>query len=62
MPYIEFIKDNNKTNKLPSHCKGNAHMKPKLLSKQDHQIILDDFNQEKILIMMNMWKMKTTTM
>ena len=41
VPYIEFIQDNNKKNKLPSHFKGYADMNPNLLSKHDHKIILD---------------------
>ena len=41
MPYIEFIQDNNTTNKLPSRFKGYAFMNPNLLSEHYHQIILD---------------------
>ena len=41
MPYIEFIQENNTTNKLPSRFKGYADMNPHLLSEHDHQIILD---------------------
>ena len=36
-------------------------MKPHLLSEHDHQIILDKVEARKILTMMNMWKMKITT-
>ena len=41
MPYIEFIRDNNRTNELPSRHKGYADTNPHLLSEQYHQIILD---------------------
>ena len=41
MPYIEFILENNTTNKLPSRFKGYADMNPNLLSEHDHQIVLD---------------------
>ena len=41
MPYIEFIHDNNTTNNFPSRFKGYAFMNPCLLSKHNHQIILD---------------------
>ena len=41
MPYIEFIHDNNTTNKFPSRFKGYSDMNPHLLSENDHQIILD---------------------
>ena len=36
-------------------------MNPHLLSEHDHQIILDKVEARKILTMMNMWKMKITT-
>ena len=41
MPHIEFIQENNTTNKLPSRFKIYADMNPRLLSEHDHQIILD---------------------
>ena len=41
MPYIEFIQDNNITNKFPSSSKGYTDMNPYLSSEHDHQIILD---------------------
>ena len=41
MPYIEFIHDNNTTNKFPSSFKGYSDMNSHLLSEHDHQIILD---------------------
>ena len=41
MPYIKLIPDKNTTNKFPSHFKGCTDMNPHLLSKHDHQIILD---------------------
>ena len=41
MTVVEFIQDNNTTNKLPLRYKGYADMKPRLLSVQDHQFILD---------------------
>ena len=62
MPYIEFIQDNNTTNKLPSCFKGYTDMNPHLLYEHDHQNILDKIEAGKILTMMNMRKMKITTM
>ena len=62
MPYIELIQDNNTKNELPSRFKWYADMNHNLLSKHDHQTILDKLKQEKILTMMNMWKIKITTM
>ena len=62
MPLIEFIQDNNKTNKLPSFSRGYADMNPHSLYKHNHQIILDKIVARKILTMMNMWKMEITTM
>ena len=41
MPFVEFIQDNNTTNKLPPSFKGYADMNPHLLSEHDHQIIFD---------------------
>ena len=41
MPYIEFLSDNNTTNKMPSYFKRYADMNSHLLSEHDHQIILD---------------------
>ena len=35
---------------------------PCLLSEHDHQVVLENLKQEKILTMMNMWKKKITTM
>ena len=62
MPYIELIQDNNKTNKLTSRFKGYADMKPHLISERGHQIILDKIESREILTMINMWKMKISTM
>ena len=62
MPLIELIQENNTTNKLPLRYKGYADMNPYLLSVHNHQLILGNLKQEKILIMMNMWKKKITTM
>ena len=62
MPLIEFIQENNTTNKLPLRYKEYADMKPCLLSVHNHQVILEKLKQEKILTMMNMWKKKITTM
>ena len=62
MPLIELIQENNITNKLPLRYKGYADINPCLLSVQNHQVILEKLKQEKILIMMNMWKKKITTM
>ena len=62
MYLIELIQDNNTTNKLPLHYKGYSDMNPRLLPVHDHQVILENFKQEKILTMMNMWKEKITTM
>ena len=62
IPYIEFIRDNNITNKLPSRFKGYADMNPHLLSEYDHKILFDKIIAKEILTMMNMWKMKITTM
>ena len=41
MPFIELIKYNNRTNKLPSRFKWYADMNPHLLSEHNHQIISD---------------------
>ena len=41
MPLIEFIQENNTTNKLPLLYKGYADMKPCLLSVHNHQVILE---------------------
>ena len=49
MPYIQLIQDNNTTNKLPSHFKAHANIKPHLLSEHDHQIILDKIEASKNL-------------
>ena len=62
MTFIEFIQYNNTTNKLSSSFKLYADMNPHLLSEHDHQIILDKIESREILTMMNMWRMKTTTM
>ena len=62
MPLIELIQENNTTNKLPLRYKGYADMNPCLLSEHNHQLLLENLKQEKILIMMNMWKKKITTM
>ena len=39
MPLIEFIQENNTTNKLTLRYKGYADMNPCLLSVHDHQVI-----------------------
>ena len=62
MTFIELIQDKNTTNKFLSCFKVYTDMDPHLLSEHNHQIILEHFKQEKILTMMNMWKMKITTM
>ena len=62
MPLIELIQENNTTNKPPLHYKGYAYTNPCLLSVHDHKVILEKLKREKILIMMNMWKKKITTM
>ena len=49
MRYIELIKYNNTTNKLPSSFKGYADMNPHVLSEQYHQIILDKIEGRKNL-------------
>ena len=41
MPLIEFIQDNNTTNKLPLRCKEYVDMNPRLLSVHDHQVVLE---------------------
>ena len=41
MPLIEFIQDNNTTNKLPLFYKGYAGMNPRLLYVHDHQVKLE---------------------
>ena len=41
MPLIEFIQENNTTNKLPLCYKGYAEMNPCLLSLHDHPVILE---------------------
>ena len=41
MPHIDFIKDNNTPNKLPSRFKGYADTNTHLLSEHNHKIILD---------------------
>ena len=41
MTLIELIQDNNTTNKFPLRYKGYADMNPRLLSVQDHQVILE---------------------
>ena len=41
MPLIEFIQENNTTNKLTLRYKGYADMNPFLLSVHDHQVILE---------------------
>ena len=40
MHLIEFIQDNNTTNKLPLRYKGYADMNPPLLSVHYHQVIM----------------------
>ena len=41
MPLLEFIQENNTTNKLPLRYKGYADMNPCLLSVHNHQVILE---------------------
>ena len=41
MPLIEFIQENNTTNKLPLYYKGYADMNPCLLSVHNHHVILE---------------------
>ena len=41
MPLIEFIQENNTTNKLPLRYKGYADMKPCLLSVHNYQVIFE---------------------
>ena len=62
MNFIELIQYKNTTDKLPSSFKGHTDMNPHLLSEHDHQIILDKIKAIKILTLMNMRKMKITTM
>ena len=62
MPFIELIQENNTSNKLPSSFKGYADMNPHILSEHYHQIILNKIEARENLTMMNMWKMKMTTM
>ena len=47
MPYIELVKGENTTNKLPSRFKVYADMNPDLLSEHDHQILLDKIEARK---------------
>ena len=61
IPLIELIQENNTINKLPLRYKGYTDMNPCLLSVHDHQVILGNFKQEKILTMVNMCKKKITT-
>ena len=61
IPYIELIQYSNTTNKLPYCFKRYADMNPNLLSEQDHQMILDTIKAREIWIMMNIRKMKMTT-
>ena len=62
MPLIELIQENNTTNNIPLHYKVYADMNPCLLSVHNHQVKLEKLKQERILIMMNMWMKKITTM
>ena len=62
MPLVELIQEKNTTNKLPLRYKGYADMDPFLLSVHDHQVILEKIEAREILIMMNIWKKKITTM
>ena len=62
MPLIEFIQQNNTTNNLTLRYKVYTDMNPCSFSVHDHQVILEKLKLEKILIMMNMWKKKITTM
>ena len=47
MTVVEFIQDNNTTNKLPLRYKGYADMNPCLLSVHDHQVILEEIEARK---------------
>ena len=49
----KFLDSNHINSKINNPC---------LLSEHDHQVILEKLKQEKILTMMNMWKIKITTM
>ena len=55
MHLIELIQYNNTKNKLPLRYKGYADMNPRLLSVQDHQVILEqieareNLNQDKYM-------------
>ena len=62
MPYIDLIHDKNTTNKLPPRFKRYADMNPYLSYGHNHQIILDNIEAKQILTIMNMWRMKITTM
>ena len=41
MPLVEFIQENNTTNKLPLRYKGYTDVNPCLLYVHDHQLILE---------------------
>ena len=47
MPLLEFIQYNNTTNKLPLRYKGYADMNPRLMSVQNHQVILEKIEARK---------------
>ena len=49
MPFVQLIQYNNKTNKLISYFKEYAFTNPRLLSKQYHQIILDQIESRENL-------------
>ena len=61
MHCIELIQDKNTTNNLPSRFEGYSDPNPHLLFEHDHQIILDKLKQQKTLTMMNLWRIKITT-
>ena len=50
MPLVEFIQENNTTNKLPLRYKGYADMNPCLLSVHNHQLILGKIEARENLI------------
>ena len=62
LPLIELIQDKKTTNNVPLRYKGYTDMNSCLLSVHNHQVILEKLKREKILIMMNTWKKKITTM
>ena len=62
IPYIEFIQDKNTTNKLSSRFNGYAGMNPHFYLNTIIKSYWIKLREDIILTMMNMWKMKITTM